>query len=154
MEFVLTIDTEGDNQWDHGRELRVENIKFVPRFQELCEGYKIRPTYLVTSEVCDDQYARELFSDFLKRNCAEIGAHLHSWTTPPFIDKDGYRYNDRHHTFASELDESLLNEKLKTLTLQIGTAFGQRPTSFRSGRYGFNDMVAKALARNSYIVDS
>ncbi len=154
MEFILTIDTEADNQWDHGRELTVENIKYVPRFQELCNKYTIRPTYLVTSEVCDDEFAKEIFSDYLSDGNAEIGAHLHSWTTPPFLDKDGYKYNDINHAFAYELPENLLNEKLKILTNQVESSFGKRPFSFRSGRYGFNEYVARILVANSYAVDT
>ena len=154
MDFILTIDTEGDNQWDHGRELTVENIKFVPRFQDLCNKYLIKPTYLVTSEVCDDPFAKEIFTDYLMTNKAEIGAHLHSWTTPPFQDKDGYRLNDVNHAFATELSEDLLNEKIKNLTNQIETSFGKRPFSFRSGRFGFDNTLARILTDSSYLVDS
>ncbi len=154
MKFIMTIDTEGDNQWDHGRDLKVENIKYVPRFQELCEKYSIKPVYLVTSEVCEDIFAKEIFSDYSMKGSAEIGAHLHSWTTPPFLDKVGYRYNDQKHLYASDLEEHVLTEKVKFLTAQIEDSFGQRPTSFRSGRYGFNSLVAKVLAENSYLVDS
>lgn len=154
MKFILTIDTEGDNQWDHGRELTVENIKYVPRFQNLCEKYLIKPTYLVTSEVCEDSFAREFFSDYLLNGKAEIGAHLHSWTTPPFQDKDGYRFNDPNHAFATEFPREILVEKIKNLTNQIGISFGIRPLSFRSGRFGFNEILASILADNSYLVDS
>jgi hypothetical protein len=154
MEFILTIDTEGDNQWTHGRELTVENIKYVPRFQNLCKKYFIKPTYLVTYEVCEDGFAKEIFTDYLKADKAEIGAHLHSWTTPPFLDKDGYRFNDINHAFASELSGDLLAEKIRNLTDKIEASFGKRPSSFRSGRYGFNGNVARELAGNSYLVDS
>jgi len=154
MDFILTIDTEADNQWDHGRELTVENIRFVPEFQKLCEKHGIRPTYLVTSEVCEDEFARKTFTEYLDRGTAEIGAHLHSWTTPPFTDQDGLRYNDPDHAFASELPEEILNAKVLNLTNQITEAFGKRPLSFRSGRFGFNDCVAKSLISNSYLVDS
>jgi hypothetical protein len=154
MEFIITIDTEGDNQWDHGRELTVENIKFVPRFQDLCNKYLIKPTYLVTSEVCEDNFAKEIFTDYLLKDKAEIGAHLHAWTTPPFKDIDGYRYNDVNHAFATELSQDLLTEKIKHLTNQIETSFGKHPFSFRSGRFGFDRNVAMILADNSYVVDS
>jgi len=154
MEFILTIDTEGDNQWDYGRELTVENIKYVPRFQALCDKYQIRPTYLVTSEVCDDPFSKELFSDYLSNNKAEIGAHLHSWTTPPFLDKEGFRFNDSNHGYATELPENILSEKITNLTNQIEASFGERPFSFRSGRYGFNEVLAGILRDNSYLVDS
>lgn len=154
MQFIITIDTEGDNQWDHGRELTVENIKFIPRFQTLCEDYGIKPTYLVTSEVCHDPYARDLFTGYISDGRAEAGAHLHSWSTPPFIDSEGFKENDANHAFASELPYDLLNEKIANLTEHISTSFGKRPTSFRSGRYGFNENVARSLVANSYIVDS
>jgi len=154
MKFILTIDTEGDNQWDYGRDLTVENIKFVPRFQDLCDKFQIKPTYLVTSEVCDDPFARELFADYLSKNKAEIGAHLHSWTTPPFLDKEGYRFNDINHGYATEFPDNILNEKIINLTSQIEKTFGKRPLSFRSGRYGFNENLAKILSDNSYLVDS
>lgn len=154
MKFILTIDTEGDNQWDHGRDLTVENIKFVPRFQELCRKYGINPVYLVTSEICNDAFARELFTDYINKGEAEIGAHLHSWTAPPFLDNNGLRENDPEHAFASELPNDLLSQKLSLLTRNIEDSFGKRPTSFRSGRYGFNEDVAKALVENGYLVDS
>lgn len=154
MKFILTIDTEGDNQWDHGRKLTVENIKFIPRLQDLCNKYSIKPTYLVTSEVCDDPFAKEIFNDYLVSDKAEIGAHLHSWTTPPFLDKNGYRFNDDIHAFASELPIELVSQKIKNLTNQIQSSFGIRPLSFRSGRYGFNDDIARILKENSYLVDS
>jgi hypothetical protein len=154
MNFILTIDTEADNQWDHGRGLTVENLRAVPRFQELCDKYRIKPTYLVTSEVCEDSFAREMFCDYIENNQAEIGAHLHPWTTPPFLNKPGYRYNDEHHAFAHDLPKDILANKLRYLTDQVGTAFGTRPTSFRSGRYGFNEILANLLIANGYLVDS
>ncbi len=154
MKFIVTIDTEGDNQWDHGRDLTVENIRFVPRFQALCEENGIKPTYLVTTEICQDSFARDLFSKYSSEKRAEIGAHLHPWTTSPFLERDGFRENDPNHAFASELPYDLMTSKVANLTEQIHNSFGKRPTSFRSGRYGFNEEVAKSLVANSYIVDS
>ncbi len=154
MKFIISIDTEGDNQWDYGSELTAENIKFVPRFQKLCERYRVRPVYLVTSEICSNRYAKEIFSDYWQEETAEIGAHLHLWTTPPFLDTDGYRFNDSNHGFANELTDDLLNAKLGNLTEEIHASFGKRPVSFRSGRYGFNEDVARVLVDNGYLIDS
>ncbi|NMC37098.1 MAG: hypothetical protein GYA41_02110 [Bacteroidales bacterium] len=154
MKFILSIDTEGDNQWDYGRELSTENIRFVPRFQDFCDKHKIKPTYLVTSEVCQDGYAREILKDYMTGGRAEVGAHLHSWTTPPFIDRKGFRFNDDEHPYASELPSQLLNDKIRSLTDEVSESFGQKPSSFRSGRYGFNENVARILMENSYVVDS
>ena len=154
MKFILTIDTEGDNQWDHGRILSTENIRYVPRVQKQCNEFSIKPTYLLTSDICEDAYAQSLFRGFLESNQAEVGAHLHSWTTPPYYDRIGLKHNDYHHAFASELPVELLNEKLKNLTLQIESAFGAKPRAFRSGRFGFNENVARSLVENGYLVDT
>lgn len=154
MKFILTIDTEGDNQWEHGRDLTVDNMKYVDRFQTLCESFGISPTYLVTSEICEDGYSQKLLSDYVNQNKAEVGGHLHSWTTPPFLPELGYSQNDENHPFASELSYELVSEKIKHLTDQITSAVGMSPTSFRSGRYGFNEIVARVLIENNYIVDS
>ena len=51
MQFIITIDTEGDNQWDGGRPESVDNLRFVPRFQDLCDKYGFPPTYLCTYDV-------------------------------------------------------------------------------------------------------
>ena len=127
MELIISIETEADNQWEHGRELTVENIKFVPRFLDLFNKYQFKPTYLVTSEIYEDSFLQMIFVDYLSEEKAEIGAHFHSWTTPPFLEKDGYRYNDNSYAFANELSVDLITEKNKTLTYQIESSFGKRP---------------------------
>jgi hypothetical protein len=154
MKFILTIDAEADNQWVHGTKISTDNLRFLPRIHKLCLQYTIYPTYLVTSEVCTDEYAKELLRGYREASQAEIGAHLHIWTTPPFEDKAGLRFNDHYHGFATELPEPLLRRKIEHLTQQIENAFGKRPTSFRSGRYGFNETCANMLLDNGYLVDS
>ena len=49
--FVITIDTEADNEWEAGRVPSYENIASLPDLQALCEGYGAKPTYLVTHAV-------------------------------------------------------------------------------------------------------
>ncbi|MFZ1979053.1 MAG: polysaccharide deacetylase family protein [Bacteroidota bacterium] len=154
MNFILTIDTEADNQWMHGIPITTENIGYIPRFQNLFDRYQIKPTYLVTSEICDDKFAQDIFREYRSNGRAEIGAHLHSWTTPPYEEVEGLRYNDPTHPFANELNESLLDKKIENITRQIADSFGKAPTSFRSGRFGFNDNCAKLLAKHGYLVDS
>jgi hypothetical protein len=154
LKFILTIDTEADNQWNHGIPLTTRNIRNIPRFQELSEKYSIKPTYLVTSEICEDPYSKNIFNSYLKKRTIEIGAHLHVWTTPPFEDFDGLRFNDKYHAFASELNKCLLDKKIEKLTSQIKENFGIQPKSFRSGRFGFDSTCADLLVKYGYLVDS
>jgi hypothetical protein len=153
MLFVLTVDTEADNQWNHGVELTTENVRHWEPFQRVCRQHGIAPTYLVTSEIAADPPAREKLTSWVSEGHAEVGAHLHPWTTPPFVDRPGFRYNDSAHAFLSELPQDLVRLKLERLTEEIAGAFGVRPTSFRAGRYGFDFRCAEVLAELGYHVD-
>jgi hypothetical protein len=154
MRFVVSIDAEGDNQWLHGAPLTTQNVAFWQPFMDVCERYGVRPTYLVTSEIIEDPIAARLLSRWRAEHRIEVGAHLHPWSTPPFRDEPGLRGNDSAHTFPSELREELLHAKLATLTDQIETRVGLRPTSFRAGRFGFDTKCARVLTSLGYIVDS
>ena len=154
MKLVVSLDVEADNQWDHGVPLATRNVASWEPFQELCEGHGVVPTYLLASEIIADDRARELLAGWRARGVAEIGAHLHPWTTPPFADAPGLRMNDYLHAFPCELPDDLLREKVSTLTGQIRDAFGFSPTAFRAGRYGFDGRVAKCIADEGFVVDS
>lgn len=154
MKFILSIDTEADNQWSHGIPITTQNVAYLPPFQALCERYNVIPTYLVTSDIVEDPRAVQYFQPLLEANKIEVGAHLHPWTTPPYIDQPGLRYNDELHAFPSELPRDLLDAKIEHLTHQIESAFGRRPLSFRAGRFGFNTLCAELLQDHGYSIDS
>jgi hypothetical protein len=154
LKIVVSIDTEADNQWDFGTVISTKNIGYLSAFQVLCERYDIFPTYLITSEIALDPEAINYFKPLLENNMIEVGSHLHPWTTPPFIEKPGLRYNDSIHVFPSELSQDLLKAKIENLTSQIEMSFGKRPISFRAGRFGFNSICAKLLHEYGYITDS
>ncbi len=58
--FVLTVDTEADNQWSHGVPLTTENVRYWEPFQRVCREHGVAPTYLVTSEIAADPVAQAL----------------------------------------------------------------------------------------------
>ncbi len=149
MNFIITVDTEADNQWARPSGESLKNISFLPRFQKLCHRFNLPPTYLVTYEVASDEEAITILKSFQTEG-AEIGAHLHPWTTPPFsLSRDTERLI---HRFPHELSKEELKNKLLSLTEIITKNFGQ-PVSFRSGRWGFNDGVAKELSGQGYLID-
>jgi hypothetical protein len=154
LDLVVTVDTEGDNQWDHGAVLGVQNADYWEAFQQVCARHGVRPTYLITSEIANDERAAGLLSSWAAAGDVEVGAHLHPWTTPPFVDRPGLRFNDPAHAFPHELPGDLLDAKLDVLTAEIDEAIGRRPTSFRAGRFGFDHRCALALLRLGYEVDS
>ena len=51
--FLISIDTEGDNLWDWDEKSPIGtlNSSYLPRFQELCDRYGFKPTYLSNWEM-------------------------------------------------------------------------------------------------------
>lgn len=152
MKFIITVDTEADNQWEKKKEIRLKNIAFLSRFQALCEKYNFKPTYLLSYEVAEDKKSVDLLRIFQDSNKAEIGSHLHPWTNPPY--KFDIEYERRVHRFPHELDEGEIKNKLESLTDLIEKNFLKRPTSFRGGRWSIDDKIIRYLKKLGYKVDS
>jgi len=154
MDVIVTIDTEADNQWAYNEVVTTENLNYVPRFQRLCERYGLRPTYLCTFEGVESSHFESVLRPYQERGAAEIGAHLHPWTNPPFgpaaragIDKDAYP------AYPSELTLKDFSAKLTVLTDRIAVRTGRAPTSYRAGRWGFTAAHVAVLVRLGYAVD-
>jgi hypothetical protein len=149
MYCVVTIDTEEDNWGEYRRQsYSVNNIARLPRLQQLFAERGVRPTYLISHPVATSPSAIELLGAYHERRECEIGTHLHPWNTPP-VEEERTVTN----SYLSNLPRDLQYRKMKTLHDEITRRFGV-PTSYRSGRWGFSDAVAKNLIRLGYRVDS
>ena len=149
--FLITIDTEEDNAWARQAEQRTENAKALPRFQEFCEAFGLKPTYLTNHPMACSRAFRELGRDVLQRGTGEIGMHLHAWNNPPEYALTG---NDaRHHPYLMEYPEGVIRDKAAYLTDLLGETFGIRPVSHRAGRWGLNGPYARILAELEYETD-
>jgi peptidoglycan/xylan/chitin deacetylase (PgdA/CDA1 family) len=150
MYLAVTIDTEEDNwgQYDLPS-FTVENIGRIPQLQRLFAARGVRPTYLVTYPVATDRRAIDLLGRELAAGACEIGTHLHPWSTPP-VDE----VRNAANSYIHRLPVALQLAKLRTLHAAIQDNFAVTPTSFRSGRWGFNDDVARHLIRLGYRVDT
>jgi hypothetical protein len=150
--LIVTVDTEEEGLWNgqYRREGNtVRNVLCLGRFQELCDRFGVRPTYLVDAPVVEDDAAVELLRGFQDSGRAEIGAHLHPWCNPPHEETLNTR-----NSYTCNLPEGLQRAKLAWLTERIQERFGRRPTSFRAGRYGLDIVGARILRELGYLIDS
>jgi peptidoglycan/xylan/chitin deacetylase (PgdA/CDA1 family) len=149
--FLVTIDTEGDNVWARRGNVTTRNAGCLPRFQALCESYGLRPTYLTTWEMADCPDFQDFARDVIDRNTAEIGMHLHAWSTPPLepLTQD----DDRNLPYLFEYPRELMAAKIKGLTEKLRDTFGVPVTSHRAGRWGFDATYARLLVEHGYRVD-
>ena len=147
--LVVSIDAEEDN-WQPARTgITVENIRELPRLHRVLESLGVRPTYFVTYQVAIRSWAAEILRELCANGTGEVGAHLHAWNTPP-LDEEPVPSN----TMLLHLPQALQAAKIASLTDALQAATGQRPSSFRAGRWGFGQSTAAALLECGYRVDS
>jgi len=152
MYLLITIDTEGDNPWAKmGYENSTRNARFLPRFQELCDAFGYKPTYLTSYEMAKDEIFIEFAVDTLKRNNCEIGLHPHPWNSPP-----EYKLTSDDmlmQPYLIEYPEHIIREKIKVHTELLEEGLGSKIYSHRAGRWAFNSTYAKILCEFGYKVD-
>ena len=152
--FIVTVDTESDDCWERPESISLQNIRAIPRFQELCEKYGVVPTYLVTYECATRDEAISVLKPILDSEKCEIGHHLHAWTTPPFERESNGVDLAWLHAYQLELPESLFEEKSYVLKETIGKTFCFSPKSHRAGRWGIDQRGIDWLIENDFTVDT
>jgi len=146
----ISIDVESDMpNWRVERETRLQNIKGIPRLQELFDDLGVRPTYLLTYPVADDPASVDLFGHILQSGRCEIGMHCHPWTTPPVAESEKLKAE-----YLSNMDLQEVRSKLRTVTHKIVESFGIHPVSYRAGRFGLAPEHLWILEDLGYQVDS
>lgn len=149
--FLIAIDTEGDNVWSRPRQVETKNARTLPRFQDLCERFAFKPTYLVNFEMVNDPAFQDLARDVLNRGTAEIGMHMHPWDSPPIVPLGARDWYDQPHPL--EYPDDVLDQKVEYMTRCLEDMFSIPMTSHRAGRWGFNAAYCRSLIRLGYRVD-
>ena len=157
--FLITIDTEGDNMWKSrysGNSVRyrisVRNGAYLPRFQQLCEKYGFKPTYLVNYEMCSSRPFVEMARDGLKRGMLEIGMHMHAWNCPPYYELTPVS-GPKSNPYIGEYPHRIIEEKVRYLTGLLKKTFQTPVVSHRSGRWYLEPAYLKILGKYGIRID-
>lgn len=148
--FVITIDTESDNQWNVKNSQETKNALFIPRFQELCEKYQFKPVYLVDFSMANDEFLVEYLNERSKKGMCEIGMHLHAWDTPPFCDLDTKKGT---RPYLIEYSYEFMEKKIQRLDDLLRQKFDYDIISHRAGRWAMNETYFSLLHKYGYKVD-
>jgi len=155
--LLLTVDVEEDMpDWCVAEETTVTNAAGLRPLAEMCKGLGVRPTYLCTYPMASQPESSAVLSELARHGDCELGTHLHPWNTPPFrgvperpsIQEQSTAY------YCRELEVEVFREKLRCLQERLTEVAGQRPTSFRTGRFGVSGEVLRVLTEEGYEVDS
>lgn len=148
--FIITIDTEGDEQWNPDAPCSTTNARYIPRFQELSEKYGFQPTWLTNYEMAEDPFYVAYMADKMKAGQCEIGMHLHAWNNPP--EYSLLKINSQRD-YLMEYPTSVMEEKIKILTDKLEDTFSTKMLSHRSGRWSTNEEYFRILDKYGYRFD-
>lgn len=150
-QLIVVVDVEEEFDWSKPfsrNETGVTNVNELWRVQEIFDRHGVIPTYAVDYPVASTPSSVKVIREILEVGRCEIGAQLHPWVNPPYDEELTV-----FHSYAGNLPENLEFEKLRILTETIERNFGQRPTTYRAGRYGFGPNTTKILEKLGYLVD-
>ncbi|MBB5519190.1 glycosyltransferase [Amphiplicatus metriothermophilus] len=141
--LLVTVDAEEAFDWSRfDREgWRLCPTADIDRFQRIAEDFGARPVYLLAWPMLADPATADYFRMLKERGAADLGAHLHQWTTPPFQGFDAER-----HSWQCNLPPDVQRAKLAALGDAFEAAFGARPRAHRAGRYGVDARAYETLA--------
>ena len=150
MKLVITVDVEED-QWGvtSHRNATALNVRRLPILQKLLHEFGSIPTYLLTYPVVNDPCAISILREILEEDGCEIGMHCHPWNTPPYEE-----HLSNYNSMLCNLPTTLQFEKLQRLHEAIQNNLDITPIAFRSGRWGFDQEVARNIVRLGYRIDT
>ncbi len=153
--FIITVDTEGDALWNStSLELpSTENARYIPRFQELCERFGMKPTYLINYEMAKDDAFAAYVSEKAQQGKCEIGMHLHAWNTPPSYPLQKGSDPKQGLPYVTEYPEEVMAQKVAFLTSYIRERTGVQPRVTRSGRWATDERFFRVLKAEGYLAD-
>jgi peptidoglycan/xylan/chitin deacetylase (PgdA/CDA1 family) len=150
--LVVIIDTEEEFDWTKpfAREnTGVAHILAQARAQAVYARFGVKPLYAIDYPVASQPHGYGPLREWTQAGACEIGTHLHPWVSPPFDEP----VNNRN-SYPGNLPVSLERTKLTILTDAIAQRFGERPTVYRAGRYGYGPNTAAILSELGYQIDT
>ena len=147
----VVVDTEEEFDWSkpfNRASNAVRNLAHQEKAQRIFDRLGIKPTYVVDYAVASQSTGYGPLREFLAGGRCDIGAHLHPWVNPPYVEEVGDRLS-----YPGNLAPELESEKLRALTGAIERNLGVKPLVYRAGRYGIGPHSLALIDRLGYEVD-
>lgn len=141
--LLFTVDSEESFDWNDfspGSHC-ISPPRDIGRLQRLCEEFGVRPLYFITYPLLVDAECAGYFRALSETEQADLGVHLHQWTTPPFGGFQG-----EYYSWQGNLPSAAHAEKLRALASAFERAFGVPPIAHRAGRYGISRAAYREIA--------
>jgi hypothetical protein len=151
MKLVISLDVEEEGLFSgrYPRESGVSNVAELRRLEFIPKEFGFPLTLLVSYLVARNPAACEVLARWRDLYGAEIGVHLHPWSTPPFAD-----LLQPEPVPAEQIPLALLRDKFTYLVQAVQDSLGVTPASFRMGRFDFSPTILSLLGEFGIKVDS
>ena len=146
----LDVEEEGLFSGSYPRKkLAVSNVSQLPILGPLSLDLGFPLTLFCTYSVFANAEAAKTVGWMKERCGAEIGAHLHHWSTPPYLENESEKPER-----TDKMPEDLFISRLDSL-LKAGKSFlGEPLRVFRMGRWDLKSRLLPILAGHGIKVDS
>jgi lipopolysaccharide biosynthesis glycosyltransferase len=149
--LLVVIDCEEDFDWAYPLQntlYSLDSTQNLDVVQDVFADFGVVPTYVVGYPIVDHETSWQPLDRLLNAGLCLIGAHLHPWVTPPYLEASTLR-----NSYLGNLPAELELAKLQTLTDRVTERFGVRPTVYKAGRYGFGPGTVANLQALGFRLD-
>lgn len=149
--LLTIVHTEEEFDWSKPFDPKsnaVTHLSELGRAHEIFERHGARAAYMIDYPVASDSKAVAALSALASQGRAMIGAHLHPWVNPPFVESVS-----NYNSYPGNLPRALERAKLQKLTSRIEQSFGRSPIAYLAGRYGFGEQSLSVLQELGYRLD-
>lgn len=150
-QLLVVIDTEEEFDWNAGPNRSatgVSSMRHIHRVQDIFDEYGMVPCYVIDYPIASQPEGRESLVQYAGDGRCEIGAHLHPWVSPPFVE-DVNPYN----SYVGNLPRDIEFTKLQILRDTISEHFGFSPRIYKAGRYGIGPNTTGILSELGFDID-
>ncbi|MBM4286370.1 MAG: hypothetical protein FJ128_14175 [Deltaproteobacteria bacterium] len=151
MRLVVSVDVEEEGLFSGQYPRQAAGVRNVARLSRLAfisQEFGVPLTLLATYPVAVHPEAAAVLREFREQHGAEIGAHLHPWNTPPFLE-----LGEPEPAPPERLPLEVLRDKITSLAAAIHAAVGERPRSFRMGRFELGPKALSLLPELGFVAD-
>jgi uncharacterized protein Usg len=149
--LTVVVDTEEEFDWSlpvSRNATSVRHMREIGRLQKVFDEYGIRPTYVIDYPIASQQESIQPLKEMAQDGRAVIGAHLHTWVSPPFDEEMSAR-----NSFQANLPRHLEAAKMRLLKEKIAQSFGADPVIFKAGRYSIGPNTFDILEEEGFETD-
>ncbi len=154
--IIIDVEEEGLFSGQYPQFPTVHNVAALPNLAPFTTECGIPLTLVCAHTVFADVAACAVLENMRTKYAAEIGAHLHYWSTPPHglegvVADTG---SMKKYVAAKDVHTELMRQKMSALFTAAQNFCGHPVTTFRMGRWDMSRSLWPHLAEHGVCVDS